>query len=93
MTRAGNRYVKNLRMADSREHQRPTPGSPEPDGGEADGLSPEELQAEGGAALPDREAMSLISANVDIPASPEIAADVLAGELDGFGDGAEEEEG
>lgn len=52
-----------------------------PDGAE-DGLSLEELEAEGGAALPDREAMSLISANVDIPASPEIAADVLAGDLE-----------
>jgi hypothetical protein len=50
------------------------------------GLSPEELEAESGAALPDREAMSLISANVDIPANPAIAADVLAGELDGFGE-------
>ena len=50
------------------------------------GLSPEELEAEGGAALPDREAMSLISANVDIPANPAIAADVLAGEFDGLGE-------
>ena len=50
------------------------------------GLSAEELEAEGGAALPDREAMSLISANVDIPANPAIAADVLAGELDGLGE-------
>ena len=57
------------------------------------GLSAEELEAESGAALPDREAMSLISANVDIPANPAIAADVLAGELDGFGesDGPEDE--
>ena len=51
------------------------------------GLSVEELEAESGAMLPDREAMSLISANVDIPANPAIAADVLAGELDGFGEG------
>jgi len=62
---------------------------------EVEGLTPEELEAEGGAPLPDREAMSLISANVDIPANPAIAADVLAGELEGFGDsnGSEEEEG
>ena len=59
------------------------------------GLSPEELEAESGAALPDREAMSLISANVDIPANPAIAADVLAGELDGLGetDGTEDTAG
>jgi hypothetical protein len=48
-----------------------------------EGLSLDELEAESGAPLPDREAMSLISANVDIPANPAIAADVLAGELEG----------
>jgi hypothetical protein len=63
-------------------------GSPNADEGKSPGaetgLSLDELEAEGGAPLPDREAMSLISANVDIPANPAIAADVLAGDLEGF---------
>ena len=73
---------------------RSAPSEPDDVPGEAEGLTPEELEAEGGAPLPDREAMSLISANVDIPANPAIAADVLAGELEGFGDsdGSEDEE-
>ena len=65
--------------------------SPETDD---EGLSLDELESQSGTPLPDREAMSLISANVDIPAEPAIAADVLAGDLDDYEDedGSEKEE-
>ena len=43
-----------------------------------DELSPEELAQEGAAELPDREAMSLINANVAIPVNAAIAANVLS---------------
>ena len=33
-------------------------------------LSPEELEAEGGQPLPDREAMSLVSLDPDLPLAP-----------------------
>jgi hypothetical protein len=43
-----------------------------------DELSQEELQAQEGAELPDREAMSLINANIAIPVNAAIAANVLS---------------
>jgi hypothetical protein len=50
-------------------------------------LSLEELEAEAGEVLPDRQAMSLIDASVTIPANPSLAADVLADTLgDAFTD-------
>ena len=45
---------------------------------EEEGLSAEELAALEGEALPDREVMSVLDANVPIPLDPSIAADVLA---------------
>jgi hypothetical protein len=45
-----------------------------------DELSEEELEAERGGKLPDREALSVLDANIPIPADPSIAADVLSGE-------------
>jgi len=42
------------------------------------GLSSEELEAQEAAELPDREAMSLINANVAIPINAAIAANVLS---------------
>ena len=45
-----------------------------------DELSEEELVSERGGPLPDREALSVLNADVAIPADPAIAADVLAGE-------------
>jgi hypothetical protein len=45
-------------------------------------LSPEQLEAEAPGELPDRHEMSLIDANVTIPASPALAADVLADTLE-----------
>jgi hypothetical protein len=41
-------------------------------------LSQEELEAEGGEQLPDREAMSLVNANVAIPINAAVAANVLS---------------
>jgi hypothetical protein len=44
-----------------------------------DQISEEELAAERGSQLPDREALSVLDANVAIPADPSIAAEVLLG--------------
>ena len=41
-------------------------------------LSNEELEAQGGEELPDREAMSLINANVAAPVNAAVAANVLS---------------
>jgi len=41
-------------------------------------LTPEELEAEGLAELPDREAMSLIDANIAAPVNAAVAANVLS---------------
>jgi hypothetical protein len=41
-------------------------------------LSAEELESETGEELPDREAMSLINANIAIPVNAAIAANVLS---------------
>jgi hypothetical protein len=43
-------------------------------------LTEEELEAERAGELPDREALSVLDANIPIPADPSIAADVLSGE-------------
>jgi len=41
-------------------------------------LTQEELQAQEGSELPDREAMSLINANIAIPVNAAVAANVLS---------------
>jgi hypothetical protein len=41
-------------------------------------LSKDELEAQGGEELPDREAMSLINANVAVPVNAAVAANVLS---------------
>lgn len=41
-------------------------------------LTAEELEAQGGEQLPDREAMSLINANVAAPVNAAVAANVLS---------------
>lgn len=41
-------------------------------------LSPEELAAEEATSLPDREAMSLIDANIAAPVNAAVAANVLS---------------
>jgi len=42
------------------------------------GLTDEELQQEGAEELPDREAMSLINANLAAPVNAAVAANVLS---------------
>jgi len=42
------------------------------------GLSPEELDAQEVSELPEREAMSLVNANIAIPINAAIAANVLS---------------
>jgi hypothetical protein len=44
----------------------------------ADGLSKEELEAEDGEQLPDREQMSLINANVAAPVNAAVALNALS---------------
>lgn len=41
-------------------------------------LTPEELEAEEFAELPEREAMSLVNANIAIPVNAAVAANVLS---------------
>jgi hypothetical protein len=41
-------------------------------------ISTEELEAESGEALPDREAMSLVNANLAAPINAAVAANVLS---------------
>jgi len=41
-------------------------------------LTPDELEAQEGAELPDREAMSLINANIAAPINAAVAANVLS---------------
>ena len=41
-------------------------------------LTDEELQAQAGEELPDREAMSLVNANLAIPVNAAVAANVLS---------------
>ena len=43
-----------------------------------EGLTPEELDAESGEELPDREAMSLINANVAAPVNAAVALNALS---------------
>ena len=45
-------------------------------------LSNEELEAQGGEELPDREAMSLINANLAAPVNAAVAANVLSDNAD-----------
>ena len=42
------------------------------------GLTDEELEAQGGEELPDREQMSLINANIAAPINAAVAANVLS---------------
>ena len=45
---------------------------------ENQGLTREELEQQGGEELPDREAMSLINANLAAPVNAAVAANVLS---------------
>jgi len=45
---------------------------------EQQGLTPEEMEAQGAAELPDREAMSLVNANLAAPINLAAALNVLS---------------
>jgi len=53
-------------------------------------LSPDELGAQEVAELPDREAMSLINANIAVPVNAAIAANVLSDNAVAYADAAQE---
>ncbi len=45
---------------------------------QTEALSDAELEAQGGEELPDREAMSLVNANLALPVNAAVAANVLS---------------
>jgi hypothetical protein len=55
-----------------------------------DELSPEELAAQGGEELPDREVMSLVDANIAIPINAAVAANVLSDEANAAADATQD---
>lgn len=57
-----------------------------------DGLSSDELEAEDAAELPDREAMSLVDANVAVPVNAAVAANVLSSGSEATADATQDNE-
>ncbi len=57
---------------------------------EEQGLTPEELEQQDGAELPDREAMSLINANIAVPVNAAVAANVLSDNATAIADAAQQ---
>ena len=53
-------------------------------------LSQEELEAQGGEELPDREAMSLVNANLAVPVNAAVAANVLSDDSTATADATQE---
>jgi hypothetical protein len=53
-------------------------------------LTPEELEAQQAAALPDREVMSLVTANVAVPVNLAVAANVLADDAVAYADATQD---
>ncbi len=53
-------------------------------------LTQEELEAQGGEQLPDREAMSLVNANVAIPINAAVAANVLSDDAIAYADATQD---
>ncbi|MGA8210397.1 MAG: hypothetical protein WB441_08540 [Nocardioidaceae bacterium] len=53
------------------------------------GLSPEELEAQTGEELPDREQMSLVNANIAVPVNAAVAANVLSDGAVAYADAAQ----
>ncbi len=60
------------------------------DTGQSQGLTAEEVQAEGASELPDREAMSLINANIAVPVNAAVAANVLSDNATAYADAAQD---
>ena len=55
-----------------------------------EGLTSEELEAESGEQLPDREAMSLVNANIAIPINAAVAANVLSDDAIAYADATQD---
>lgn len=55
-----------------------------------DELTSEELAQQEGEALPDREAMSLVDANVAIPINAAVAANVLSDDAVAYADATQD---
>ncbi len=53
-------------------------------------LTPEEVQQQDASELPDREAMSLINANLAIPVNAAVAANVLSDNATAYADAAQQ---
>jgi hypothetical protein len=53
------------------------------------GLSAEEIDLQAGEQLPDREAMSLVNANVAIPINAAVAANVLSDDAVAYADASQ----
>jgi len=66
MSRSAERFAPG----EAQQSTEPAPGAAE--------LSVEELEAQRGEELPDREALSLVDANVAIPVNAAVAANVLS---------------
>ena len=54
------------------------------------GLTDDELDAESGEQLPDREAMSLVDANIAIPVNAAVAANVLSDDAVAYADATQD---
>jgi len=55
-----------------------------------EGLSQQEMENNQAAELPDREAMSLINANIAIPVNAAVAANVLSDNANAYADAAQD---
>ena len=55
-----------------------------------DELTNEELEQEQGEELPDREAMSLVNANIAIPINAAVAANVLSDDAIAYADATQD---
>jgi len=53
-------------------------------------LSAEELEAQSGEKLPDREEMSLVNANVAVPVNAAVAANVLSDDSVAYADATQD---
>jgi hypothetical protein len=57
---------------------------------ETKGLSEQELQAQSGEELPEREEMALVNANVAIPINAAVAANVLSDDAVAYADATQD---
>ena len=53
-------------------------------------LTPDELEQQKGEELPDREAMSLVNANIAIPINAAVAANVLSDDAVAYAEAAQD---